>query len=75
MGNYYNEAERKLREGIEALKRRRTAIEIDLTGNSPVELFRELSTINHKLIVAQSHVNGTFGRGTSTGEYYTREIN
>lgn len=71
---YYTESVSKLREGIEKMKARRDEINSIINGNSPTELWRELNQINHRLIVEQSHVNGTFGRGIGTGEYYTREI-
>ena len=75
MGSYYDDSERKLHSDIEALKTRREAIKLEMTCNSPAELFRELSLINYKLNIAQSHLNGNFKRQIFTAEYYTRTIN
>jgi len=75
MAIYYDESERKIHSNIEALKTRREAIKLEITCNSPAILFRELSMINYKLDIAQSHLNGNFKRQIFPAEYYTRPIN
>ena len=75
MASYYDDSERKLRSDIDTLKERREAIKLEMTCNSPAELFRELSLINYKLNIAQSHVNGSFSKQPFPTEYYTRQIN
>lgn len=75
MSSYYDDSERKLRSDIDTLKERREAIKLEMTCNSPAELFRELSLINYKLNIAESHVNGTFAKQPFQTEYYTRTTN
>lgn len=71
---YYDASERKLIDNIKRMKSRREAINTSLTGNSSAELFRELSMINYKLKIAESHVNGKFSKQIFPEEYYTRTI-
>jgi hypothetical protein len=71
---YYDESESTLKNKMYKLEVRRETIKAELNGNSPASLFRELSMINYKLTVAESHLKKTFRTEATQTEYYTRVI-
>ena len=72
MGRFYDEYEIELANKIKALTARKEAISAVITGNSPADVFRELHTIDYKLLIAESHLNRTFGKNPFPEECYTR---
>jgi len=71
---YFDESEITLKDKIAKLEIRREAIKKVLNGNSSASMFRELSMINYKLTVAESHLKKTFRTEATQTEYYTRVI-
>jgi len=74
MSRFYDEFKEKSIRELEILCIRKRNIQAIINCNSPAALFRELNTLTYKILIAELHIKGTFGKDATAKEYSTRPI-